>query len=134
VEDKRPWTTTGAFWSLAAGTAGAVGALGIILALSNGGHPSWVMPLVFGGAPVVNTMLTITVARQWNQVSPAYIAGLLLVGVGAVTVLVFKPAVHKPSKPTESAAPVTAQADPRRDRANPFAPSSSESAPSSSEH
>ena len=83
--------------------AGAVGALGIILAFNFGGKPNYVMPLVFGGAPVVNTLVTITVARQWGQLNPFYIAGLLLVGMGAVTVLVFKPKpVPKPA--TEPAA------------------------------
>ena len=47
------WTFTGVVWSLAAGAAGAIGALGIILAFNFGGKPIYVMPLVFGGAPVV---------------------------------------------------------------------------------
>src|SRR5262245_56490127 len=42
------WTTTGIVWSLAAGSAGALGALGIILALAFRGSPLYVMPLVFG--------------------------------------------------------------------------------------
>ena len=53
------WTMPGSAWSLAAGAAGAVGALGIILAFNFGGKPIYVMPLVFGGAPVVNTLITI---------------------------------------------------------------------------
>lgn len=103
---KFKWTFNGVFWSLAAGAAGAFGALGIILALTNKGNPSWVMPLVFGGAPVVNSFLTIAVQRQWGQLNPMFLAGLLLVGVGAVTVLVFKPspaAGHGPAKSVPAA-------------------------------
>ena len=51
------WTFSGTMWSLAAGAAGATGALGIILAFFFGGKPTYVMPLVFGCAPVVNAFL-----------------------------------------------------------------------------
>ncbi len=44
------WTVSGVSWSLGAGFAGALGALGIILALTAGGKPTFVMPLVFGCA------------------------------------------------------------------------------------
>jgi hypothetical protein len=92
------WSTSGIIWSLAAGTAGAVGALGIILALAFRGSPLYVMPLVFGGAPVVNTFLTMYWARSFKQVNPIFIAGLILVIVGAVTVLVFRPHGHAASE------------------------------------
>jgi hypothetical protein len=45
------WTFRGVAWSLAGGAAGALGALGIIMAFNFGGKPIYVMPLVFGGAP-----------------------------------------------------------------------------------
>jgi len=89
--EKGSWTTTGVIWSLVAGTCGALGALGIILALSFGGRPIYVMPLVFGGAPVVNTLLTAFMNRAFNQLKGLFLAGLLLVITGAVIVLVFKP-------------------------------------------
>ncbi len=85
------WTLSGVFWSMMAGAVGAVGALGIILALASGGHPIYVMPLVFGGAPVVNTLVSTYTARNWRHISPAFIMGLMLVVAGAATVLVFKP-------------------------------------------
>jgi hypothetical protein len=88
------WSTGGIIWSLAAGAAGALGALGIILALAFRGSPLYVMPLVFGCAPVVNTFLTMYWAKSYKQVSPIFIAGLILVVVGAVTVLVFRPHGH----------------------------------------
>ena len=57
--EKGEWTLTGIVWSLAGGALGAIGALGIILAFTFGGRPIYVMPLVFGGAPVINAFLTI---------------------------------------------------------------------------
>jgi hypothetical protein len=85
------WTTKGIIWSLLAGTAGALGALGVILALGFGGKPIYVMPLVFGGAPVINTLLSAVMNRSFNQLKAPFLAGLILVITGAVTVLVFKP-------------------------------------------
>jgi MFS family permease len=88
------WSTTGIVWSLAAGAAGAVGALGIILALAFRGSPLYVMPLVFGCAPVVNTFLTMYWNKSYKQAGPFFIAGLILVVVGAVTVMLSRPHGH----------------------------------------
>jgi uncharacterized protein with PQ loop repeat len=97
------WTMGGVFWSMMAGAVGAVGALGIILALGAGGHPIYVMPLVFGGAPVVNTLVSIYTSRNWRNVSATFVAGLMLVIAGAATVLVFQPRPAAPA-PGEVAA------------------------------
>ena len=91
------WTSRGIFWALMAGAAGAFGALGIVLAMTAGGKPNWVMPLVFGGAPIINVI----VATRWNNipwtsVSPVFYAGLIMVGAGAVTVLLTAPRKAKP--------------------------------------
>jgi uncharacterized membrane protein len=89
------WHFKGVTWSMLAGTAGALGALGIILALSSGGKPIYVMPLVFGGAPVVNVLLAMYWSKAYKEgISPLFYAGLILVVVGAVTVLVFQPRSH----------------------------------------
>ena len=101
--EKGSWTTTGVIWSLVAGTCGSLGALGIILALSFGGRPIYVMPLVFGGAPVVNTLLTAFMNRAFNQLKGLFLAGLLLVITGAVIVLIFKPQ-HAAADAAEQAA------------------------------
>ena len=98
IGERGHWSSTGVLWSMVAGASGAVGALCLILALKNGGSPIYVMPLVFGGAPVVNSLLTIVLARSWKQVGPAFIAGLIIVMVGAVTVMVFAPTSHGPSQ------------------------------------
>jgi len=85
------WTSKGTLWSLLAGTVGALGALAVILALRFGGKPIYVMPLVFGGAPVVNTLLTAFMNKSFSQLKAPFLAGLILVITGAVVVLVFKP-------------------------------------------
>jgi hypothetical protein len=89
--EKGQWTGGGVLWSLLAGAAGAFGALGVILALAFGGKPIYVMPLVFGGAPVVNTLLSATMNKAFGQLKAPFLAGLILVITGAVTVLLFKP-------------------------------------------
>ncbi len=98
IGEKGNWSTTGIIWSLAAGAAGAIGALGIILALHFRGSPLYVMPLVFGCAPVVNTFLTMYWNRSYKQAGPFFLAGLILVVLGAVTVL-----VSRPSHPSQHA-------------------------------
>ena len=82
------WTANGTFWSLAAGAAGAVGAFGIIMAIHSGGSPLFVMPLVFGSAPVMNAFLTIFMSKSFKNVGPVFIAGLIMVALGAFTTVV----------------------------------------------
>jgi len=91
------WTMSGITWSFAAGCAGTFGALGIIIALTNGGKPWFVMPLVFGCAPVVTTIVSMTTKGLWDQTSPLFYAGIILVVAGAVTVLLFAPSGKKTS-------------------------------------
>ena len=85
-------------WSLGAGAAGAVGALGIIYAFNSGGKPLFIMPLVFGFAPVVNTFTTIFTDNLFGRVSNMFFASLAMVIVGAVMVLVFAPRGKPPAK------------------------------------
>src|SRR5581483_6055462 len=89
----------GSLWSLGGGTAGALGALGIIMAFNFGGKPIYVMPLVFGGAPVINSLVTILMAKEVGEVNPLFYGGLITVMAGAVTVLLFAPkaAPHGPA-------------------------------------
>lgn len=94
--EKGEWTTGGIALSLLGGALGAVGALGIIMAFNFGGKPVYVMPLVFGGAPVVNSFLTIFLARKVKEIGPVFIAGLIMVLIGAVTVLIFAPRQSTP--------------------------------------
>lgn len=98
------WTISGSVYSLVAGAVGAVGALGIILALGYGGSTIYVMPLVFGFAPVVNTVVTALLSKTFNQISPVFMAGVVAAALGAGGVLYFKP---QPAK----AVPAVAQAE-----------------------
>lgn len=91
------WTASGALWALASGAAGAFGALGVILAFNYGGKPVYVMPLIFGCAPVMNSFWTIYWTGTWGELSPFFAAGLILAAVGAMTVLFFAPTHHKPA-------------------------------------
>ncbi|MBB74129.1 MAG: hypothetical protein CMJ75_06400 [Planctomycetaceae bacterium] len=86
------WTSSGAFWSLAAGAAGAMGALGIIMAFKSGGKPVYVMPLVFGLAPVVNTLATIFMNRSFRETSRIFLAAIIVVALGAAGVMFFSKA------------------------------------------
>jgi hypothetical protein len=110
------WTTKGVVWSLLAGAAGAFGALGVILALGFGGKPIYVMPLVFGGAPVVNTLFTAFMNRAFDQLKAPFLAGLILVILGAVTVLVFKPQAAAPAAAAVAAADAPATAVQKTER------------------
>jgi hypothetical protein len=90
----------GIFWSLMGGTAGAVGALGIIYAFNSGGKPLQVMPLVFGGAPIINTFAETTshalAGDAVTSIDPMFFLSLAIVIVGAVTVLLSAPKGHAP--------------------------------------
>jgi hypothetical protein len=104
------WSFGGISWSLAAGAAGAFGALGIILALTAGGKPTYVMPMVFGCAPIVNVVVSMWFAGiPWKNVSPVFISGLMLVSVGAAMVLIFKPSPPKKPAPTTAAQPAATE-------------------------
>lgn len=93
--EKGNWSPTGIFWSFFAGAVGAIGALGIILAFKFQGKPFYVMPLVFGCAPVINTIITMLMARTIRNASLLFYIGVLIVAVGAAGVLTFKPTLKK---------------------------------------
>jgi hypothetical protein len=92
--EKGHWTIAGAIWSLASGAAGAIGALGIILAFKFGGSPVYVMPLVFGGAPLVNVLYTMYMHPPKHAPNPMLYVGFLVTAIGAGMVLYFKPPAH----------------------------------------
>ena len=86
---------TGAvLWGLAAGTAGAAGALCIIFAANTAGPGAalYVAPLVFAGAPIINTIATMTYFHPAKTMPDwRFFAGMVLAAVGMSMVVVFKP-------------------------------------------
>ena len=53
-----------------AGTLGALGAVCIIFSFRTGGTPTYVMPLVFGGAPLVNVLYTMATHPPEDRPEP----------------------------------------------------------------
>lgn len=109
--EKGSWTSFGFIWSFVAGAVGAIGALGIIMAFKFGGKPVYVMPLVFGCAPVVNTIVTMLMSRTIKEASMLFYLGVLIVAVGAAGVMYFKPAKPKKAEVEKTAMVLHAQDD-----------------------
>jgi hypothetical protein len=80
--------TTGA---TVAGALGALGAVCIIYSFRTGGTPTYVMPLVFGGAPLVNVLYTMYIHPPKVAPNPMLYIGFLVTAMGAAMVLYFKP-------------------------------------------
>ncbi len=74
-----------------AGALGAAGAACIIYAFRFGGLPLYVMPLVFGGAPIVNVLLTMVLHPPKSPINPMLYVGFVLAASGAGMVLYFRP-------------------------------------------
>jgi hypothetical protein len=86
------WNASGFTQATIAGGLGALGAVFIIYAFRAGGLPMYVMPLVFGGAPLVNVMFTMYLHPPKVTPNPMLWVGFALVAIGASLVLYFKPA------------------------------------------
>lgn len=82
----------GTTWATVAGALGAIGALFIIMAFKSGGLPTYVMPLVFGGAPLINVLVSMWLHPPKTAPSPLLFLGFLMVAGGAGLVLRFRPA------------------------------------------
>ena len=85
------FTTNGTILATIAGALGAAGAACIIWAFRSGGLPFYVMPLVFGGAPIINVLIAMTLHPPKDAVNPMLYAGFLLASIGAAMVLYFRP-------------------------------------------
>ncbi len=99
-------------WGIMAGVAGALGALFVIFAATNAGASGviYVAPLVFAGAPIINTFATIyyfhpvKTTPDWK-----FFLGLGFAVVGAAMVMLFKPADETPTKAPAAAATAHAE-------------------------
>jgi hypothetical protein len=85
------FTTGGSTAATLAGTLGAIGAVCIIWAFRSGGVPTYVMPLVFGLAPVVNVIYSMATHPPKTAPNPMLWVGFLFASIGAALVLYFKP-------------------------------------------
>jgi len=88
------YTSSGAWWSLIAGIAGAIGAFACCSRRSQG-TPSVVMSLVFAGAPLINALLASILPPPkdgWGHVNPLFFAGILLAVAGGYMVARYNPA------------------------------------------
>lgn len=85
------FNATGSVWAGIGGALGALGAVCIIYAFKSGGLPNYVMPLVFGGAPVINVIVSMATHPPKNPPNPMLYLGFLLAVIGAGMVLYYKP-------------------------------------------
>lgn len=85
------FSPNGSVISTAAGVLGALGAVCIIFAFRAGASPLYVMPLVFGGAPLVNVIATAIIHPPHTAPSPMLYVGFLFAALGAGMVLYFRP-------------------------------------------
>ncbi len=102
----------GIWWSLIAGGVGAIGAFCVLLAFGAKGSPAAVMSIVFGGAPIVNALVALSLhppAGGWGTIRPQFFLGILLAAIGGVLVTVYKPGPGKPASAAveKAAAPPT---------------------------
>jgi hypothetical protein len=108
------WLTPHMMWGLSAGIAGAAGALCVIFAVKEAGPGAamYVAPLVFAGAPIINTIASMTIfshGKKAGMPNPMFFLGLLLAAAGAALVMLNKP---KPPAPVAAAASETVAESP----------------------
>ena len=85
------FNSTGLMTATVAGALGAAGAACIIYAFRTGGLPLYVMPLVFGGAPIVNVLVSMAIHPPKSAINPMLFVGFVLASAGAAMVLYFRP-------------------------------------------
>src|SRR2546425_1409765 len=81
------FTMKGSMAATLGGALGAAGAVCIIFAFKYGGLPTYVMPLVFSGAPLGNVLFLVWLHPPQTAVNPLLYVGFLLAAVGAGLVL-----------------------------------------------
>lgn len=103
------YPSSGLWWSLIAGTAGAIGAFGVLLAFGAAPNPKpayipVVMSIIFAGAPIVNALVSMIKHPPEGGVGSVkwpFWLGIALAAVGGALVTKFKPDAPAPAaKPT----------------------------------
>ncbi len=105
-------------WGFLAGSLGAFGALCLTAAVfyavkGKFGGPALVMPIVFGGATMVNAFTELVLMKDRPSIDPRLWLGMLLVTAGIVLVRLYTPAPHGPA--IKPAAPPAAAPAPAAD-------------------
>ena len=85
------FNTGGLVTATIAGALGAAGAACIIYSFRFGGLPIYVMPLVFGGAPIVNVVVSMAIHPPRTAINPLLFVGFAFASVGAALVLYYRP-------------------------------------------
>lgn len=83
--------TNGLIMATIAGALGAAGAACIIWAFKTGGLPIYVMPLVFGGAPIINVLVSMLIHPPKTPIDPMLFVGFVLASIGGAVVLYYRP-------------------------------------------
>jgi hypothetical protein len=89
--EMKGFSMAGTLSATAAGVLGALGAVCIIWAFRSGGLPTYVMPLVFAGAPIVNVLVSMMIHPPKTAPNPLLYVGFVLAAVGAGMVLRYRP-------------------------------------------
>ncbi len=85
------FNTRGSTLAFVGGALGALGAICIIYAFKTGGIPTYVMPLVFAGAPIINAIFSMWLHPPKTAPNPLLYLGIVFASVGAGLVLYYKP-------------------------------------------
>lgn len=85
------FTMKGSVAAIMGGVLGALGAICIIFAFKSGGLPTYVMPVVFAGAPLVNVLFSMWLHPPKAAPHPLLYLGFIMAAAGAGMVLYFKP-------------------------------------------
>jgi hypothetical protein len=83
------FNSSGFVYALLGGIMGAAGALCIVLSIKYGGNPMFIAPLVFAGAPIMNTLVSLAWKTR-HMPGPLFFVGIVLAAVGAGLVLYAK--------------------------------------------
>ena len=81
----------GMMFGLLAGSLGAIGAICVIYSMKSGGSPLYVMPIIFGCAPLVNVLVSSIAHPPQNPINPIFWLGVLVLASGAGMVLYYQP-------------------------------------------
>ncbi len=94
--------------SFIAGTVGAAGAFGVLLAFGAKGSPTVVMSIVFAGAPIINAFAAMIMhpptggfrALRWQ-----FLLGIVMAALGGTLVTLYKPPPPRPATSATAAQP-----------------------------